>query len=325
MPIIDGPPGTNDELIAPVLAAKEALSSLRTRQLSAMHYGWCPYDDIQLMGPTGLEKRVGYNERGEFATVLKRGQLLIFQNVDIRQLSATDNNIPNGPPPQLVDVVKYAATCAGEIQDAYGDWGFMLLMELVGMEPMEAFEIFKTIQPAVYKLATLEDELIYDAPQRILEAFGDGGRGGKRTIEFAGIAERTRAEMLIGARRAITKAENLIGELNKDMAAFVGTKQGKSMAFPGDLHALDQLDMQAPARITPRSDAGLDDIKSLLMRMAERDLQRGERDAPQLSAQDEAQGAQLLTALAALEKMEARQAQMEKEMKLLKRAQPKAN
>jgi hypothetical protein len=306
--IIDGPPA-NESLIAPILAAREALSSQKTKQLSANHFGWCPYDDIVLMGPMGLEKHVAYDHNGEFATVLKRSQLLVFQNVDIRKLSDRDNNIPNGPPPQMIDVVKYAATCAGEIQDGYGEWGFMLLMSLVGMEPSEAFGIFKVIQPAAFKLSTLEDELIYEAPKRI-----EAAREANPNFRDAD-AELTRREMLLGARRAIIKAENLVGELNKDMAAFVGTKQGKSMAFPGDLHALDQLDLQPPARIQPRADADLGDIRELLVRMAQRDLGTATEGALPLNAQE----AQLGQALAAIARMEKRQKAQDMELAALRK------
>lgn len=315
--VIDGPPNrSNEELVAPELTAKEALSSKKIAQLSATHYGWCAYDNIDLMGPTGLERRVIYDANGDFGTMLRRGQLVVFQNVDIRMLDERDNNIPNGRPPQLVDVVKYAATCAGEIQDAYSDWGAVIFMQLIGMTPSAAFDIFKTIQPKPFKLAYLEDELIYEAPKRILKDI----KSEARQI----IAETTRKEMLIGARLSIMKAELKVDLLQTDIAAFPGTKVGKSRGDRGDLHAFDQLELEPPAPISRQGAArggDLNDIRELLARMAERDLARGTTSAKedlQLSeALDTAQMAQLKQALEASATMQKKQEAMERKQKEL--------
>ncbi len=230
----------------PPLSYAEAckrLSPRRLKELAQTHYGWCPFDDIRLMGPGGLEKRVVRDTNGTFATVLPRGELIVFQNVKFFAFSEGDDDYFETKPRTMTEHLKYAATCAGEIQDAYGDWGFVLLKSLTGMEPSDAAAMFHTIQPTTFPLSTLKDELIYEAPQRM------------RVSNFASnplsktIAEDTLFEMLGGARRAFARAEKLIIEFDD----LVGQQRispfatGQGERWHGFAHAFEQLGLDLPA------------------------------------------------------------------------------
>ncbi len=295
-----------DPLIPPVGVVKETLSQKKIAQLSAPHYGWCPYNDIELMGPLGLERHVAYNEKGEFATRLLRGQLLPFINVEIRQLSQKDNNIPNGPKPVLEDIVKYAGTCASELEDSYGDWGFMILTPLTGLSVEEAFSIFSVVQPAVYDLAALEDQLTIEAPQRIAEA-----SAADPTFRDSD-AEILRRMMVIGAQRAATHAGYVVETLRQDMADRQGGGHGRSYASPGDVHAFRQLRQPVPSRLSVAKTQTDDDIRALIKALAEKQLSG---DVPN------AQEAQFAMALELMKKSEERQARLEEEIRQMREAE----
>lgn len=304
--IHDMPTGENSNvLIAPVLAQEQSKNAKRIQQLSAMHYGWCPYDDIELMGPLGLERHIAYDEKGDFVTRLLRSQLHVYANVEISQISQRDNNIPNGPPPAMEEVVKYAGTCVSEIEDAYGAWGYVMLSPLTGLPVDKAFRIVQVVQPVAYDLVTLIRELREEAPHRIADALA-------ADKEFpAADAEEVRKLMTVGAYRAGVHASSIVEELRKDVAAFVGTKQGRSSASPGDKHAFAQLQEPLPSTVAVQAKSD-DEMRQLLIRLAEKDL-AGETP--------NAQETQLAQALEAIKRQEARQAEMEEELKQLREAQ----
>lgn len=307
--IHDVPQNSNSNvLIAPILAQEQSRNEKRIAQLSATHYGWCPYDDIELMGPLGLERRVAYDEHGNFVTRLLRSQLHVYTNVEIRQLSEKDNNIPNGPPPAIEEIVKYAGTCIGEIEDGYGEWGYMRFAPLTGLPVDQAFRVVQVIQPVLYDLATLPRELAEEAPKRIAAATAADEKFP------AEIAEEVRRIMQVGARRGVIYAQTIVEELRKDIAAFVGTKQGRSSASPGDKHAFEQLREPIPSTVGVQAKSD-DEVRSLLVRLAEKEL-AGE--------QPNAQEAQLAQALEAMKRQEERQAALEEEVRQLREQQKEA-
>lgn len=292
--MIDGPPPVQP----PVHALVGSLTAKQTEQMSAKHYGWCAYGNIELMGPNGLERHVAYAADGSFATSLERGQLLMFENVEVKEVDPKDNNIPNGPAAHLIAVQKYAIACIGEIADAYGEWGFVIL-PLTGTPAREAFRIFSVVQPHLYDLADLEEELINGAKKRIAAAVAE-------EEDFAvAKAEEVRRIMLIGARRAILFAQNIVNDLKKEQATFLGTKQGKSSATPGDEHAFRQLHEPVPSLLSTKAQ-GPDVMQQLLQLLAEKEL-RGQERSPQEEA--------LAAALEAIKRQEERHAQQMEEMR----------
>lgn len=308
--IQDTLPTNTNVLIPPALAQKETLSAKKIAQLSATHYGWVPYDDIELMGPLGLERRVVLQANGDFATRLSRSQLLIFQNVAIRQLHENDNNIPNGPKPFFEEVPKYAGTCASEIEDAYGEWGFMTLWPLIGMTPQEAFRIFSVVQPLAFDLADLEVELGDKAITRIADALAKD-----ETFPDA-TAEELRRIMVIGARRGVIYASNIVDTLRTEMADRQGGGHGRSYASPGDAHAFRQLHQPVPSRLALANPPGDNDIRALLKALAEKQL-RGE--------EPNAQEAQFALALELMKKSEERQNRLEEELRGMREAEAQRN
>lgn len=297
---------TADTVQRPPVPVRQSLSQKQIQQLSASHYGWCPYNDIELMGPTGLERKVAYDESGNLVTRLKRSELLLFENIETRELSAKDNAIPNGPPPLLEDVVKYAATCVSELHDAtYGEWGFTILFPLTGLSPEAAFSIFSVIQPRRYDLATLDNELRVEAKKRIAEAKA-------QDENFADDwAEQTRQLMLIGAGRAIALANSTVHKLRTDMATFIGTKQGKSYADPADEHAFAQLHQSVPSPIAAREQSN-DDLQNIVKLLAMKQLQG---DTPT------AQESELGKALAAIEAMRLQQEELVAQVEQMRAAE----
>lgn len=308
--IIDSQPPNPNVLIPPELAQKETLSAKKIALLSATHYGWVPYDYIELMGPMGLERRVAYKANGEFATRLLRSQLLVFTNVEIRELSQKDNNIPNGPKPVLEDVQKYAGTCASELEDAYGEWGFMMLSPLTGLTVPDAFRIFAVVQPLAFDLADLEDELGEKAITRIAEALA-----ADETFPDA-TAEEARRIMVIGARRAVTYASNVVEALKTEMADRQGGGHGRSYASPGDAHAFRQLHQPVPSRLALAKPPQDEDIRALIKALAEKQL-RGE--------EPNAQEAQFAMALELMKKSEERQNKLEEELQQMREAEAQRN
>lgn len=294
-------------LVNPALPSTQTVSAKKIELLSKTHYGWCPYGDIELMGPMGLERYVAYDANGNFATRLLRAQLLVFTNVEIKQLSDKDNNIPNGPPPLLEDVVKYAGTCIGELEDAYGGWGFMRLAPLTGLPPADAFRIMSTVQPYAFDMAELRDELGIEAIKRIAKAKAEDEK-------FADDwADQTRQLMQIGAQRAIVLAETNIGELRKDMVAYVATKVGRSYPSPGDIHLFHQLHEPLPSKVEHKA-ADDDVLRQLLTRVVERDL-----NAPPSQTD-----ALLQQAMETIRKQDERQSAIEEELRLMREGQQAA-
>jgi hypothetical protein len=299
MPEIIEIPTADNAVRAPLMPVRQTLTQQQIALLSASHYGWCPYDNIELMGPTGLERKVAYDEKGDFVTVLPRSELLLFENIETRELSAKDNNIPNGPPPLLEEVTKYAAACVQEVHDAtYGEWGFVVLHPLTGLKPEKAFLIFSVIQPLRYDLAALDREIRFEAKKRIAQALAEDK-------EFpAEIAEQTRRVMLVGTTRAIAHARTLVHTLRTDMATFQGTKQGKSFAYPGDEHAFAQLHEPVPSPLAAKVQTD-EDLQTLVKLLAAKELRGGE-PTPQEGA--------LAQALASIEAMRLQQEAMASEL-----------
>jgi hypothetical protein len=296
--LIDGPPSTRPPLINPILPDDLTTAAKKIAHLSQTHYGWCPYDDIELMGPMGLERRVAYDAKGNFVTRLLRSQLHVYTNVEIKQLSEKDNNIPNGPKPLMEDVEKYAGTCCSEIEDAYGEWGYMRLAPLTGMPLSDTFAIFSVIQPFAFDLVELADELTHEAPKRIAAAAERD-----RTFNVAA-AEETQELMIIGANRAIVLANRNINDLRKDMVAFVATKQGRSYPSPGDEHLFRQLRQPLPTRAESKANDD-DTLKAILLKLIERD-----------NAQ--AQDPVLTAALETIRRQDERQQAIEQELRELR-------
>jgi hypothetical protein len=297
---------TADNAQPPRLPVRATLTQKQIQQLSASHYGWCPYADIELMGPNGLERKVAYDEKGDLVTRLNRSDLLLFENIETKELSVKDNNIPNGPPPLLEDVVKYAASCIQELHDAtYGEWGFTILTPLTGLTAEAAWRIFQVIQPKRYDLATLDNEIRVEAKKRIAQAVAEDK-------DFSeSVAEETRILMLNGANRAIRHARKVVNDLRTDMATFIGTKQGKSYADPADEHAFTQLHQPIPSPIAAREQSN-DELQTLIKLLAAKALQ---------GDQPNAQESQLASALAAIESMRESQEALTAEVERLRAAE----
>lgn len=222
--------------------------------LSAIRYGWCPFKDIDLRGPLGLDTQVGH-------VLMERGALIAFTNVEYQEIDPLDVNTPNGAAPRMMAHEKFARACAEEIEASYSGWGFMLLHPLTGLSLEAAFEIFRVVQPFAYLLTDdkggLDAQLQVDALERIAGA----GFDSDTEQRASGVLQL----MQIGARRAYEKAEGLKDELKKEMAAYVGSKQGKYAPDSLDLHAFALTQEAPPSKIQTLPANSTDpDIKSLL-------------------------------------------------------------
>jgi hypothetical protein len=230
---------------------------------------------------------------------------------EIDMMAASRNSAPDRPPtPPIVWRHQSAGESARTLRDAYEKWVFTLLPELSGLDyETEAFPVFQTIQPFVYKLKDIVAQIEWESEVRI-------GETTRYTAEYAGqtitldplpaslkdIARKTRDRMLISARHAEQLALEQFSKTTQSMTQFFATGNGKAAADPRDRRIFDDLDKALPKLV----ETGESSPTGLLTELAR--LLKGE--APTAAQPAPTQNAEIARELAELRKMKEQYAAM---------------
>lgn len=230
-------------------------------------YGWCPYGDINLFGPSGsptlyvqpheIDSGFG-NVPNPFHRLLPKNQLIPFP---------TFNVIEQTPSPDLKDnqgrAVLVTATRTMTALDAavwvlrgYSSWGFTILNSLQGLEQGVAMRIFQVVQPFQYPLSQIVNELTFGALDRIdsnivLTWADQPGYEVQPLVDDdeRAIARKLAEEMAAGAQIAYDLATDTLNETEASMTQRFAGGQGKSGGDPLDRRLAEELDRELPKMV----------------------------------------------------------------------------
>jgi hypothetical protein len=244
---------------------------VETVNANVIHYGYCAYNDISLLGSTGIEYDVQPGN-SPFRTMLPAKELIPFVTMEVGEI---DHNAVEkiGNADEGGNIVvrrnKSARECITEISRAYQKFGFRYLEPLTGVNEEDAFHIFQTIQPFLYKIKDLSYELTDPAINRIAQTstYTVKYQGASIQIEplpehLKGIANKTRAIMSAAGEQAYRDADYIISDTQQKMTMFFSTGLGKRNADPRDRYIFDQMEQEVPQflatpdRTTPASNEG---------------------------------------------------------------------
>jgi hypothetical protein len=238
---------------------------------NVIHYGYCAYNDISLIGATGIEFDIQPGN-SPFRTMLPAKELIPFVTMEVGEIDrakveALSNTALGG------DIItrrnKSARECITEITRAYQGFGFRYLEPLTGIMEEDAFRIFQTIQPFLYRLKDLSNELSITALARIdqTDSYTVEYQGTSITLDplpdhLKDIAEQARAIMSNSANQAITQAETIIADTVQKMTMYFSTGNGKDVADVRDKYIFGQMERELPQlfnstpnRTTPKAES----------------------------------------------------------------------
>lgn len=226
---------------------------------SAIHYGYVAFKEI-FVGDRWVQPR---NTSPYWETLPSR-QLIPFTNIEVPEviMEMTAGTSPirarvGANDPTVQRVPKSAKACMEELETSYAEWGFKGLHPLTGFKEADAFRIFQTIQPFVYKLRDLENELSNNAPTRIAATLPYTAVYDGQTIDLEPLPEELRAvalKVLPIMQESATRGKNMATEVTaktkQKMTQFYATGSGKEAADPHDRYVFSELGEEIPSLIT---------------------------------------------------------------------------
>ena len=258
-------------------------------------YGWCPYADIQLIGPSGTPTLYvqphkvdagGGSVDNPYHRVLPKNQLIPFPT-----FAAVENVLS----PDLVDSNGRAVSVQGTrtltaleaatmVLRSYSGWGFVILNSLQGMEQEEAMRIFQVVQPLDYPLGQLENELTFGALERI---------DANQPLTFPGVdsyvvqplktdlerhtARQLAEEMAGGASIAFILASDILNETEASMTQRFAGGQGKAGPDPNDIRLSAELGRELP-KLVGKEKEDLGAMKEQMKFLVDREASRLDKE-----------------------------------------------
>lgn len=260
-------------------------------------YGWCPYADIQLFGPSGtptlyvqphkVDSGDG-NVDNPYHRILPKNQLIPFPT-----FAAVENVLS----PDLVDSNGRAVSVQGTrtitaleavtmVLRNYSGWGFVILNSLQGMEQDEAMRIFQVVQPLDYLLRELENELTFGALERI---------DANQPISFPNVpdyvvqplktdlerhtARQLAEEMAGGASIAFLLGNEEFDATVASMTQRYAGGQGKAGPDPNDIRLARELGRELPRLLDVQAKQGdLGDLKEQMKFLVDREASRADKE-----------------------------------------------
>jgi hypothetical protein len=259
----------------------------RTVADTAIHYGYIAYKDI-FVGDRWVQPRHDTNQSPYWKEIPSR-QLIPFSNIEVPEVIAevTSVNAPirvmhnQGKDITVRMVSRTAKECAQELESSYQEWGFVVLYPITGYTEQDAFAIFQVIQPFVYKLGDLRNELSLKALQRINATAPFTAHYGNESITLDPLPEElkeTALKVLTMMQESVIRGESLANEViaktKQKMTQFYATGTGKQYADPHDAYVFDEMNDTIPELIT--SDAPKDNFDDIELRRREIELREKE-------------------------------------------------
>lgn len=238
-------------------------------------YGWCPYKDINLTGPSGspdLYVQPHVIDAGAGAVpnpyhrVLPKNHLIPFPTFPvIVQTPSDDLRDKNGRAVLIESAITMTALDAAVmVLRGYSFWGFTIARSLQGLDQADAFRIFQVVQPFDYLLAALPFELTDGAADRIsattlIEFEGVDGFSVQplRSDAEREIATALAAELLVGAEIALTLATGIMDETVVSMTSAHSGGMGKKGPDDLDRYLSRELCRELPQLLNPTQPAAV--------------------------------------------------------------------
>jgi hypothetical protein len=238
----------------------------RTVADSAIHYGYIAYKEI-FVGDRWVQPRHDTNQ-SPYWEFLPARQLIPFSNIDeptpnveVTSVQGTeqgrDNVGPQGHDKSVTLVLKTAKRCMEEVEWAYAEWGFVGLHVMTGFSEADAFAIFQTIQPFLYKLSELENELYNNAPVRLRATAPYTVKYGQESVELQPLPAELKVvalKVLSTMQESATRGSNLaietIAKTKQSMTQFYATGNGKRLADPHDNYLFGEMGEAIPSLLS---------------------------------------------------------------------------
>jgi hypothetical protein len=230
-------------------------------------YGWVPFKAVNLCGPDGtiaipaqpyeIAGPDGDAIPNPYFRELPKGQLIPFPTFTrVEQQPSQDRR--DGMGRAMLDSVPRQVSALEAIvlvARAYGDQGFTRLNSLTGLDQETAQRIFTVVQPFDYPIGRLQDELNFEAEDRIearQDLVFDLGGGQEYVVDHLRdetereIARRLVAEMLVGADVAFTLADETLNFTETSMTTRFSGGKGKTGADSHDRYLSEEMERELP-------------------------------------------------------------------------------
>lgn len=259
-------------------------------------YGWCPYGDINLVGPDGtinlyvqphaIEDN-GQSIDNPHHRVLPKNQLVPFPTFMAHtQVPSPDIMDGNGRAILINGTTTMTALDAiTSVLRQYSVWGFTILNSLQGVDQDTAFRIFQVVQPLDYPMGELINELSFGAYERIeatepltFAQFPDYVVEPLRDENERSIATALAAEMLTGAEIAVTLATETLDATEASMTQRYSGGNGKVGPDTLDRRLTGELGRELPKMIGGDKNQGLGELKESLNFLVNREASRADKE-----------------------------------------------
>lgn len=232
-----------------------------------MRYGWCPYGDINLIGPDGTINlhvqpteidQGGGTVPNDYHRMLPKGQLIPFPTFNARELMPSADQTDSQGRAVLETGFRTitALDAAVGVLNRYAGWGFTILDSLQGLDQDTAFRIFLVVQPLGYPLGSLVNELSFGARDRIdatepltFPDFPDYEVEPLRSELERDIALKLAEEMEAGAQTAFDFATETLDATETSMTTRFAGGQGKTGPDALDRRLSTELGRELPKLI----------------------------------------------------------------------------
>lgn len=220
---------------------------------TAIHYGYCAFQDIKLTGSLGHEHYVQPPD-SPYYQVLPAGELIPFTNIEIteQRSTGTQTNMRFADKFTWQKVPKTAKECVEEMESSAEDWGFTGLKPLIGVPEDEAFHVFQTIQPFLYNFKHLPYAL-EDAEDRIEQTAPYTVTFGADTLDLQPlpahlkqIARDTLELMKRSAKTGIDYAQEIMDKTEVSLVNSFSGGTGKRTADPRDKFVFAKFEREIP-------------------------------------------------------------------------------
>lgn len=222
---------------------------------TAIHYGYCAFKEINLCGSTGQEHFV-QPANSPYYKILPAKELIPYTNIEVTEHRPDSSGIgPGMLMNQRVVFQKFPKTakeCVGEMVNSYEEWGYQSLTSLIGYSEDEAFQIFQTIQPFIYRLKDLpyeieraEERIKADAPYAVCYE-GEEFELQPLPAHLREVAEKTRQIMAVSVKTGVTLAETIKDNTNLALITAYSGGGGKRTPDPRDKYVAQELGHEFP-------------------------------------------------------------------------------